>query len=123
MAFFFAKKPASVQQELRATGLIGGPPGAVADMKAQRADDAFVVELLGHLDTLYGVASRMTKGATEAEDLVQDTVVKAMRAQSQFQPGTNLRPGSFASSPTPSSTATAAAGSSATSSRAPTPTR
>jgi RNA polymerase sigma-70 factor (ECF subfamily) len=33
----------------------------------------------------------MTKSTTEAEDLVQDTVVKAMRARDQFQPGTNLK--------------------------------
>lgn len=109
MAFFFAKKPASVQQELRATGLLAGggvdDTGGVAGAgsvgtpgmgsarpgSAPGGDDAFMVEMLGHLDTLYGVASRMTKGATEAEDLVQDTVVKAMRARGQFQPGTNLK--------------------------------
>ena len=96
MAFFFAKKPSSVQHELRATGLIGAAEGEARSGPApggtgRGGDDAFMVELLGHLDTLYGVASRMTKGATEAEDLVQDTVVKAMRAQGQFQPGTNLK--------------------------------
>lgn len=89
MAFFFAKRPTSVQHELEATGLIGGssthPAGGVGE------EDAFMVELLGHLDTLYGVASRMTKATAEAEDLVQDTVVKAMRARGQFQPGTNLK--------------------------------
>ncbi|KYF59754.1 RNA polymerase subunit sigma [Sorangium cellulosum] len=53
--------------------------------------DAFEVELLGHLDTLYGVSCRMTKSSTEAEDLVQDTIVKAMRARDQFEPGTNLK--------------------------------
>ncbi len=88
MAFFFAKRPASVQHELQATGFLGGDS---RDGRRTAGDDAFVVELLGHLDTLYGVASRMTKGSTEAEDLVQDTVVKAMRAQGQFQPGTNLK--------------------------------
>jgi RNA polymerase sigma-70 factor (ECF subfamily) len=92
MAFFFAKKPASVQHELRATGLLGPDAAAPIGSGPVRAEeDAFVVELLGHLDTLYGVASRMTKGTSEAEDLVQDTVVKAMRARAQFQPGTNLK--------------------------------
>lgn len=47
--------------------------------------------MLGHLDTLYAVSCRMTRSTAEAEDLVQDTVVKAMRAQAQFQPGTNLK--------------------------------
>ena len=49
------------------------------------------MELLGHLDTLYGVSCRMTRSTAEAEDLVQDTVVKAMRARDQFKPGTNLK--------------------------------
>lgn len=79
MPFFFSKKPASVAQDL---SLAGG--------EASRPD-AFEVELLGHLDALYGVSCRMTRSTTEAEDLVQDTIVKAMRARSQFEPGTNLK--------------------------------
>jgi RNA polymerase sigma-70 factor (ECF subfamily) len=63
-------------------GRAGGVPSRV---------DSFEVEMLGHLDTLYGVSCRMTKSTAEAEDLVQDTVVKAMRARDQFQPGTNLK--------------------------------
>jgi len=87
MAFFFAKKPASVEQELRA---VTPTVGTRADGSVGAADP-FMVEMLSHLDTLYGVAARMTKGSTEAEDLVQDTVVKAMRAREQFQAGTNLK--------------------------------
>ena len=81
MPFFFSKKPASLAQDLSLADA-GGPPSSV---------DTFEVELLGHLDTLYAVSCRMTKSTTEAEDLVQDTVVKAMRARDQFQPGTNLK--------------------------------
>lgn len=80
MPFFFSKKPASVAQDLSLAG--GG--------EASRTD-AFEVELLGHLDALYGVSCRMTRSTTEAEDLVQDTIVKAMRARHQFEPGTNLK--------------------------------
>ncbi len=47
--------------------------------------------MLGHLDTLYAVSCRMTRRTTEAEDLVQDTIVKAMRARDQFEPGSNLK--------------------------------
>jgi RNA polymerase sigma-70 factor (ECF subfamily) len=47
--------------------------------------------MLAHLDSLYSVAARMTRGGAEAEDLVQDTLLKAMRAREQFQPGTNLK--------------------------------
>lgn len=71
MAFLFARKTAPAQTP-------GGP-------------DTFELELLEHLDTLHSVACRMTRGGAEAEDLVQDTVVKAMRARSQFEPGTNLK--------------------------------
>lgn len=78
MPFFFSKKPASVAQD-------------VSLASASNRTDAFEVELLGHLDTLYGVSCRMTKSSTEAEDLVQDTIVKAMRARGQFEPGTNLK--------------------------------
>lgn len=88
MAFFFAKKPASVEQELQA---VSGPVTPTAQGPRGSGADPFMVEMLGHLDTLYGVAARMTKGSTEAEDLVQDTVVKAMRARDQFQAGTNLK--------------------------------
>src|SRR5579871_1221586 len=78
MPFFFSKKPASVAQDM---GVYGDEP----------REGSFEVELLGHLDTLYGVSCRMTKSTAEAEDLVQDTVVKAMRARDQFTPGTNLK--------------------------------
>jgi len=53
--------------------------------------DAFTEETLGHLDAMYSVACRLTRNPTEAEDLVQDTMVKAMRARDQFQAGTNLK--------------------------------
>ena len=78
MPFFFSKKPASVAQDMSVYG-------------EEPRSDSFEVELLGHLDTLYGVSCRMTKSTAEAEDLVQDTVVKAMRARDQFTPGTNLK--------------------------------
>ena len=52
---------------------------------------AFEAEVLDHLDALYGVALRMTKNAAAAEDLVHDTIVKAVRARHQYKPGTNLK--------------------------------
>jgi RNA polymerase sigma-70 factor (ECF subfamily) len=80
MPFFFSKKPTSVAQDL-----------SLATNGERPRFDSFEVELLGHLDTLYAVSCRMTKGTAEAEDLVQDTIVKAMRARDQFEPGTNLK--------------------------------
>ena len=79
MPFFFSKKPSSVAQDLASNA--NGPS----------SESTFEIELLGHLDTLYAVSCRMTKSTSEAEDLVQDTVVKAMRAREQFEPGTNLK--------------------------------
>lgn len=53
--------------------------------------DAFEAEALSHLQALYGVASRLTRNPADAEDLVQDALVKAMRARDQYEPGTNLK--------------------------------
>src|SRR5580698_2048112 len=53
--------------------------------------DSFAEEALSHMDAMYGVACRLTRNPTEAEDLVQDALVKAMRARDQFNTGTNLK--------------------------------
>jgi RNA polymerase sigma-70 factor, ECF subfamily len=55
------------------------------------ADEAFVQEALTYLDSLYGTALRLTRRPSDAEDLVQDTYLKAFRSASQFQRGTNLK--------------------------------
>ncbi len=49
--------------------------------------------MLQHLPSLLSVASRLMKNGPEAEDLVQDAVLKAIRARGQFETGTNLRAG------------------------------
>src|SRR5580692_7478769 len=54
-------------------------------------NDPFVEEALTHMDAMYGVACKLTRNPTEAEDLVQDALVKAMRARGQFHAGTNLK--------------------------------
>src|SRR5437773_11055081 len=48
-------------------------------------------EALSHIDSLYRTARRLTHRPADAEDLVQDTYLKAFRAAGQFTPGTNLR--------------------------------
>ncbi len=58
---------------------------------SQVRSDGFTDECMSHMDALYGVACRLTRNPTEAEDLVQDALVKAMRARDQFQAGTNLK--------------------------------
>jgi RNA polymerase sigma-70 factor (ECF subfamily) len=59
--------------------------------KPEPATSTFEDHVLAQLDAMYGVAFRYTKDPAAAEDLVQDTVVKAVRAQQQYTPGTNLK--------------------------------
>lgn len=54
-------------------------------------DDRFAREALTHLDSLYGTALRLTRRPADAEDLVQETYLKAFRASDQFERGTNLK--------------------------------
>jgi len=51
----------------------------------------FEAEALGYLDSLYRTALRLTRRREDAEDLVQETYLKAFRAADQFETGTNLR--------------------------------
>src|SRR3954466_15950633 len=44
-----------------------------------------------HMPSLYSAAMRMTRNPADAEDLVQETYLKAYRAFGSFQPGTNLK--------------------------------
>ncbi len=51
----------------------------------------FEAGVLAQLDSLYRTALRMTNNQQEAEDLVQETMLKAFRFAHTYQPGTNLR--------------------------------
>ena len=51
----------------------------------------FEVEAMPYLDQLYGAAMRMTRNPADAEDLVQDTYVRAFASFHQYRPGTNLK--------------------------------
>ena len=51
----------------------------------------FEAEALAFLDSLYRTALRLTRVPADAEDLVQETYLKAFRSADRFQAGTNLR--------------------------------
>jgi RNA polymerase sigma-70 factor (ECF subfamily) len=59
--------------------------------RQRAAPDTFSNEVLGYLEPLYATAMRLTRNRADAEDLVQDTMVRALRFRDRFEPGTNLR--------------------------------
>jgi RNA polymerase sigma-70 factor, ECF subfamily len=73
----------------------GAEADAASPVRRQLADAdrrvRFEAEVLPHLDRLYSAALRYTRDATDAEDLVQETVAKAYRSFHQYREGTNLK--------------------------------
>ena len=69
----------------------GDDRAGTSPKRSEVADEAFVRDALTYLDSLYGTALRLTRRPADAEDLVQDTYLKAFRSASQFQRGTNLK--------------------------------
>ncbi|HEX2658537.1 MAG TPA: sigma-70 family RNA polymerase sigma factor [Polyangia bacterium] len=57
--------------------------------RPSRAD--FEGEALPHLPALYSAAVRLTRNERDAEDLVQDALLRAYRFFDSFQPGTNCK--------------------------------
>ena len=57
----------------------------------QDAKARFAEEAMPLLDQLYGGALRMTRNPQDAEDLVQETYLKAYKNFDSFTPGTNLK--------------------------------
>ena len=69
---------------------LDGTPGQASETSEQRTT-RFERDALPFLDQLYAAALRMTRNPADAEDLVQETFVKAFAAFHQFQEGTNLK--------------------------------
>jgi RNA polymerase sigma-70 factor, ECF subfamily len=77
--------------------MIWAPPFALP-LQAMTAEETveeraarFERDALPFLDQLYGAALRMTRNASDAEDLVQETYAKAFAAFHQYKDGTNLK--------------------------------
>ncbi len=56
---------------------------------AERAD--FAAQAMQFAPQLYSTALRMTRNAADAEDLVQETYLRAYRGYANFEAGSNLR--------------------------------
>ncbi|PSL38845.1 RNA polymerase ECF family sigma subunit [Labedella gwakjiensis] len=79
--------------DVRAVALadIEGAPDATTVGATDDPRPLFEEQALPFIDQLYGAAMRMTKNPSDAQDLVQETFVKAYAAFGQFQQGTNLK--------------------------------
>lgn len=80
----------TTDQEASALDDRRGHPAPRAETAEQRGA-RFERDALPYLDQLYAAALRMTRNPADAEDLVQETFVKAFAAFHQFEEGTNLK--------------------------------
>lgn len=62
----------------------------LTNKEVQKQND-FEEEVIPHLDAMYNFALRLTSDPSDAEDLVQDTIVKAYRFFSSYEKGTNAK--------------------------------
>jgi RNA polymerase sigma-70 factor, ECF subfamily len=69
----------------------GGVVRVVSSESAEEQRLRFEKDALPFLDQLYAAALRMTRNPADAEDLVQETFLKAYAAFHQFETGTNLK--------------------------------
>lgn len=53
--------------------------------------ERFEQEAIGYLDQMYGAAMKFTRDPQEAQDLLQETFMKAFAAFERFESGTNMK--------------------------------
>jgi RNA polymerase sigma-70 factor (ECF subfamily) len=61
------------------------------DYPSESIREEFEALALEHFDALYTTAMRLTRNPGEAQDLVQETFLKAYRFYHRFEPGTNIK--------------------------------
>ncbi len=67
------------------------PPDPAPAESSEDRSARFERDAMQYLDQLYGAAMRMTRNPADAEDLVQETYLKAFAAFASFSDGTNLK--------------------------------
>lgn len=76
----------------RAVVMAGAAPtDTAAAVAREELSKRFTAEAMPLLDQLFAAAMRMTRNAADAEDLVQETFLKAFAAYGRFKEGTNVR--------------------------------
>jgi len=70
---------------------VAGPFVDRATETPEQRNARFEADAIPFIDQLYSAGLRMTRNPADAEDLVQETFVKAYSAFHQFEPGTNLK--------------------------------
>src|SRR5690242_15637365 len=82
----------SVRKSATARTYPHGGPSSPAGRVLPMADQAtFIEQATPFMDSLYAAAMRMTRNPADAEDLVQETYLKAYRGFAGFEEGTNLK--------------------------------
>ncbi len=86
------RRPASAVSSVQQIGEnVARGDSAVREETVEERRARFERDALPFVDQLYAAAMRMTRNPADAEDLVQETFVKAFAAFHQFTEGTNLK--------------------------------
>jgi len=70
---------------------VGADLAETPDAAREKNRNLFEEQALPFIDQLYAAAMRMTRNPSDAQDLVQETFVKAFAAFAQYEQGTNLK--------------------------------